>query len=112
MRTIRPEGLTIPPCDLANFKDDELSAEDMDLIDRMETVISNYKTLEIADQSEKLETGKDAKGWDRMMIDVQTGYETLTEEICLRHPHLMMVDIDKASSSDSWRTLSSCKNVK
>jgi hypothetical protein len=112
LRTIRPEGLVIYPCDVASYKDDVLSDEDADLLDRLETVIGNYGALEVAHESERLDAGKDDKGWDKMMANVQTGYETLTEEIRLHHPHMMMVDIDKALSHDVPRTLSSCGNVR
>jgi hypothetical protein len=75
-------------------------------------VITNYGAVQVGHESEMLDAGKDDKGWDKMMADIQRGYETLTGEICLHHPHMMMVDIDKALSHDSPRILSSCGNVK
>src|ERR1700722_15052970 len=55
LRTIRPEGLEIYPCNVANYKDDALSDEDADLLDRIETVITNYGAVQVGHESEMLD---------------------------------------------------------
>jgi len=96
---------------VANLKDDELSEADIDLVTRMEGVIQSYETLQRVGENEN-PGNSSATGWASMLPDIQKGYETLADEICMRHPHIMMVDVDNVSQSTSNRILSSCGNVK